>query len=614
MFLNCQILIGLLGFTAGFLRVNAWQPDYILRVSETTLYSDCQPRQSVVINGTSPGPLLTFQEGQHYWVRVYNDLPDQNTTVHFHGFSQYASPFNDGTPQASGWPIPPGDFYDYEFQLEYGFYGTYWYHSHVQNQVGTAQGPVIVEQVNKTDCPVEYDEEIVMMISDYYHATDDVIIAGLLNTTVFGWLGEPQSLLVNGNAQGVCNASVLLPGQTCGTGCGNNKQLVKPSTRYRVRIISSTSLSYVGLALEGHNMTVFEVDGTYVEPLPVTSLEMGVGQRYSVLIETMDNPTQSDWYWRLRTMWRPTRVNGSALWSYDPSTSSDPFTRSSIGQEPTPVGLNETVPLPDEVFGWVSGSNPNHCMFLLQPTKPQLTLWILNAQQMVDMQGFRWSINGQLNNSTLPNVPYLIQLYNETEDKRMPNYTTALQNGGYDIGSNTYPAKLGEVLDIVIQNRAGPTSGMVEAHPFHTHGAKYWDMGYGPGNFSYTALNTSRASMKGSPYLRDTSVVYSGPGESYNSSVIDDDGPGGWRLFRIKVSDPGAWLIHCHITAHQIMGMQALFMYGAEDLPAIPDSLLAEYLTYGGGSDSFDSHTYVPTSYFETMASLRIRDKGEVDE
>lgn len=29
----------------------AWQPDYILRVSEGTIYSDCAPRHSVLING-----------------------------------------------------------------------------------------------------------------------------------------------------------------------------------------------------------------------------------------------------------------------------------------------------------------------------------------------------------------------------------------------------------------------------------------------------------------------------------------------------------------------------------------------------------------------------------
>lgn len=31
--------------------VSAWQPDYILRLSNMTIYSDCQPRQSIVVNG-----------------------------------------------------------------------------------------------------------------------------------------------------------------------------------------------------------------------------------------------------------------------------------------------------------------------------------------------------------------------------------------------------------------------------------------------------------------------------------------------------------------------------------------------------------------------------------
>lgn len=135
----------------------------------------------------------------------------------------------------------------------------------------------------------------------------------------------------------------------------------------------------------------------------------------------------------------------------------------------------------------------------------------------------------------------------------MPNYTAALANGGQDPVNHIYPAKLGEVLDVVVQNKAGPTvsrlpihkqsapdsnalhQGFVEAHPWHFHGNKYWDMGGGTGNFSYEAYNSTLTNGTGTPILRDTSIVYSGPGASYAGKNITAYAPGGWRLFRLKV-------------------------------------------------------------------------------
>lgn len=35
---------------------HAWQPDFILRLTNTTVYSDCTPRESIVINGKTLHP------------------------------------------------------------------------------------------------------------------------------------------------------------------------------------------------------------------------------------------------------------------------------------------------------------------------------------------------------------------------------------------------------------------------------------------------------------------------------------------------------------------------------------------------------------------------------
>lgn len=51
--------------------------------------------------------------------------------MHWHGISQYGSPFADGTPYASQWPIPAGKYFDYEFQFDDDIDGTLYILSYV---------------------------------------------------------------------------------------------------------------------------------------------------------------------------------------------------------------------------------------------------------------------------------------------------------------------------------------------------------------------------------------------------------------------------------------------------------------------------------------------------
>jgi hypothetical protein len=58
-----------------------FQPDHVLRVAVTQVPSACETRDSVVVNGTSPGPAIHLLPGARTWIRVYNDIPDQNLTM-----------------------------------------------------------------------------------------------------------------------------------------------------------------------------------------------------------------------------------------------------------------------------------------------------------------------------------------------------------------------------------------------------------------------------------------------------------------------------------------------------------------------------------------------------
>lgn len=56
-------------------------PDAVLQVTESNSQVGCIERTSVIVNGSVPGPELRFASGSVVWIRVYNDMPDNNLTM-----------------------------------------------------------------------------------------------------------------------------------------------------------------------------------------------------------------------------------------------------------------------------------------------------------------------------------------------------------------------------------------------------------------------------------------------------------------------------------------------------------------------------------------------------
>lgn len=57
-------------------------PDAVLLITSENTTQSCLPAKPVVlVNGTTPGPEIRLQEGQTYWIRVYNDMTDANATM-----------------------------------------------------------------------------------------------------------------------------------------------------------------------------------------------------------------------------------------------------------------------------------------------------------------------------------------------------------------------------------------------------------------------------------------------------------------------------------------------------------------------------------------------------
>lgn len=161
-----------------------FHPDAVLQVTVETVNHACRQRESVVVNGTSPGPPLRIKPDHTTWVRVYNDMETENLTMHWHGLSKSIAPFSDGTPLVSQWPIPPKHFFDYELHPVPEEAGTYFYHSHIGFQAASAFGPLIIEDT--TGSPYQYDEERIIQLGEFFNKTDDAIVEGLV-ASPFVW-------------------------------------------------------------------------------------------------------------------------------------------------------------------------------------------------------------------------------------------------------------------------------------------------------------------------------------------------------------------------------------------------------------------------------------------
>lgn len=59
----------------------SFSPDAILRVTVQNISLGGIQRLTTLVNGSIPGPELRVPENETAWIRVYNDMKDQNLTM-----------------------------------------------------------------------------------------------------------------------------------------------------------------------------------------------------------------------------------------------------------------------------------------------------------------------------------------------------------------------------------------------------------------------------------------------------------------------------------------------------------------------------------------------------
>ena len=277
--------------------------EFDLRIGETEVNLTGAARTALTINGSLPGPLLRWREGDTVTLNVSNSL-DEDTSIHWHGILLPAN--MDGVPGLSFSGIHPGQAYRYQFTVKQS--GTYWYHSHsgFQEQQGV-YGPLVIEP--REPDPVSFDREHVVMLtdwtderpervfrklkkqSDYYNFHQRTLTtfvrdvrkqglgATLAERRMWGQMrmsaadladvtGYTYTYLMNGRAP-----------------AGNWTGLFAPGEKVRLRFINGSAMTYFDVRIPGLKMTVVAADGLPVRPVSVDEFRIAVAETFDVIVE-----------------------------------------------------------------------------------------------------------------------------------------------------------------------------------------------------------------------------------------------------------------------------------------------------------------------------------------
>lgn len=234
-------------------------------------------------NNQFPGPEIRVMQGERLRVTVENYLPE-DTTIHWHGIPVPNA--MDGVPGITQPPIGPGQTFVYNFVADVP--GSYLYHSHVGLQIDRGLiGPLVVEEKHPR---VDYDREHTLILDDFLpDAPAPLTNRGLGPLRGGGAMGRGMmGGMMNGmmGIQAPPYAGLLINGRLPQDPAAFD---TRRGERVRLRVLNPSGATTYRFAIAGHRMTVVSTDGRPVQPLVVDSLDVGMGERYDVIVEA-NNP------------------------------------------------------------------------------------------------------------------------------------------------------------------------------------------------------------------------------------------------------------------------------------------------------------------------------------
>ncbi|XP_039039214.1 L-ascorbate oxidase homolog [Hibiscus syriacus] len=239
-------------------------------------YGDIFPlgvrQQGILINGQFPGPDLYSVTNDNLIVNVFNNL-DEPLLLSWNGVQQRRNSFQDGV-YGTTCPIPPGKNFTYILQVKDQIGSFYYFPSLAFHKAAGGFGGIRI--LSRPRIPVPFPDpagDFTVLIGDWFKTDHRKLKARLDGGHK---LPFPDGILINGHGP---NGAFFT---------------VDQGKTYRFRISNVGLQNSLNFRIQGHKMKLVEVEGTHTVQTVYESLDVHVGQSYSVLV-TMDQPAQ-DFY------------------------------------------------------------------------------------------------------------------------------------------------------------------------------------------------------------------------------------------------------------------------------------------------------------------------------
>ena len=241
-----------------------------LATARQSLVGAAHPATDVwAYNGSVPGPVLRYRQGERLRIEVENAL-EVETTVHWHGLRVPNA--MDGVPHLTQAPIAAkGGRFTYEFELPDA--GTFWYHPHLGSAEQVARGlagALIVEE----RAPPTVERDLVWLLSDWRLDREARIVPNFGNA-------------MDASHAGRIGNTVTLNGAIPETFA------VRAGERLRLRLINASNARIYRLTFEGHEPRIIALDGHPAAPQGDGRIALGPGMRADVILDCDAAPGSS---------------------------------------------------------------------------------------------------------------------------------------------------------------------------------------------------------------------------------------------------------------------------------------------------------------------------------